>query len=102
MLIKEDVINMDEELINSVIKPFVVEQKYGPVPGYFYISSSNTVRTIALTPGTKIFYCNKEECLKTSEELANVNSKNRVAYNSDSGLWSIAIINPNDCGEIGG
>lgn len=80
----------DIEIINSVIKPFVVKKKYDQVPGDYYVSSSS--RCIEIKPGLKIFYDNKEDCLKTSKELTDNGFKNRVGYNSDGKFWSIFIL----------
>ena len=78
--IEEDI----AEPINNVIKSFVTNYKY--------IQKPNHVRCIQLKPGLKLYYSNKEQCLKTSEELTNAGFKNRVAYNCDGNFWSIYVL----------
>lgn len=58
----------------------------------FIRNKPNHIRCIQLKPGLKIYYSNKEQCLKTSEELTNAGFKNRVAYNCDGNFWSIYVL----------
>ena len=81
-----------DENINAVIKPFIVKKDFERFDNQEYYASSNTVRCIELAPGTKILYRDKEKYMEISEELTNKNINNRVGYNPDSELWSIAII----------
>lgn len=60
------------------------------------------IKTWPLEPGDKVSDSNNTEegCRKISNELSQHGIKNRIGYNPDSGIWSVAIINPNDCWEI--
>ena len=49
-------------------------------------------RCVELKSGLKIFFWNKDACLKMSEELNTKGFKNRVGYNSDGDFWSIFIL----------
>ena len=80
-----------EEIIDNVIRPFVVERPYNP-PGDYYMSSVTTARCIEIKPGLKIYYKNEDTCSKMSEKLTNKGIKNRVGYNSEVDLWSVAIL----------
>lgn len=62
------------------------------------------IRTWPLEPGDKVSDPDNTEegCRKISNELSQHGIKNRIGYNPDSGIWSVAIINPNDYVEIGG
>ena len=79
------------EIIDTILKPFVVKQPYD-IDGDYYMSSAATTRCVELRPRTKIYFWNKDSCLKMSEELNTAGFKNRVGYNSDGDFWSIFIL----------
>lgn len=80
-----------EEVIDNVIRPFVVERPYDP-SGDYYMSSVTTARCIEIKPGLKIYYKNEDACSKMSEELTNRDIKNQIGYNSEADWWSVAIL----------
>lgn len=49
-----------DDIINSIIKPFVVEQPY-EIPGEFYMSSNNTNQTTVAAFEEEL-KCKHEEC----------------------------------------
>lgn len=84
---------IDDEIINKVIKPFVIKKEYDNSCGDFYVSSAY-IGAYELKSGDKITDVNnsKDGCEKISKELSDAGIGNRVGYNVEADLWSVAIL----------